>query len=57
VGLQLSFKYAVTAEALAVSTEKSLLRDFEDEHWDLPLLNSTRGYERGADGHYRERVP
>ena len=54
--VQISFRYAVTAGALAVSTEKSLLREFEDEHWDLPLLNCTRGYERGADRHYRDRV-
>jgi hypothetical protein len=30
-----------------------LLRAFEDAHWDLPLLNSQRGYGRGADVHYR----
>ena len=54
--VRVSFRYAVVGEAVAVSTEKSLLRDFEDEHWDLPLLNCTRGYERGADMHYRDTV-
>lgn len=36
----------------ADTAEKRLLREFEDAHWELPLLNSTRGYERGEDRHY-----
>ena len=34
--------------------ESELLRQFEDRHWDLPVLNSTRGYGRDTDKHYRE---
>jgi excinuclease UvrABC nuclease subunit len=29
--------------------EKILLKEFEDEYWDLPILNSQRGYARGED--------
>jgi len=34
--------------------ERALLREFEDIHWDLPVLNGQRGYERGTDAHYRD---
>lgn len=30
--------------------ESRCLRDFEVNYWDLPLLNSTRGFLRGSDG-------
>jgi len=36
----------------AVQLEIELLKCFEDKHWDLPVLNSKRGYMRGADEHY-----
>ena len=34
--------------------ERKLLRDFEDKHWELPLLNSQRGYRRNEDVHYAD---
>jgi len=52
-GVLVSFKYASLSPADAVAAEKQLLRDFEDRHWDLPVLNSQRGYKRGEDRHYR----
>ncbi len=33
--------------------EAKLLREFEDIHWDLPVLNNQRGYKRGDDRQYR----
>ena len=33
--------------------EARRLREFEDRHFDLPLLNSQRGYRRDDDRHYR----
>jgi len=53
-GITISFKYAILGPQVVQAEEKALLRSFEDEHWDLPLLNSTRGYDRGEDRHYRE---
>jgi hypothetical protein len=38
----------------AIEIERKLLREFEDEHWDLPIINSQRGYARGQDRHYKE---
>lgn len=37
----------------AKNQEGALLREFEDEFWDLPILNAQRGYARGNDRHYR----
>ena len=45
--------FAKTDGTSAGAHEGQLLRAFEDAHWDLPLLNSQRGYGRGADVHYR----
>jgi len=33
--------------------EKILLKEFEDEYWDLPILNSQRGYARGEDKKFK----
>jgi hypothetical protein len=33
--------------------ESTLLCEFEDLHFDLPELNSQRGYVRDSDRHYR----
>jgi hypothetical protein len=33
--------------------ESTLLCEFEDLHFDLPELNSQRGYARDSDRHYR----
>ena len=52
-GARVSVIFAVLAQGLVEEAEHQLLRRFEDEHWDVPLLNSQRGYARGADGHYR----
>lgn len=52
-GITVSFRYAVLHAEAVLDEEKALLRSFEEEHWDLPLLNSTRGYDRGEDRHYR----
>jgi hypothetical protein len=40
--------------AQATNREKELLREFEDQHWDLRLLNDQRGYRREEDGRYRD---
>ena len=49
-----TFHYCVITTAGALEAEKYLLRQFEDKYWDLPVFNSTRGYERGEDLHYRK---
>lgn len=53
-GLRVSMVFAVLPQELAAQAEAALLRRFEDEHWDLPALNSQRGYGRNADVHYRK---
>lgn len=53
-GLNITFRYALPSPETVAATEKGLLREFEDVHWDLPALNSTRGYDRGEDRHYCE---
>jgi hypothetical protein len=53
-GLSVTFRYVALAVAEAGAEEKLLLREFEDRHWDLPVLNSQRGYARGEDRHYRD---
>jgi|WetSurMetagenome_2_1015567.scaffolds.fasta_scaffold114464_2 hypothetical protein len=45
--------FAVTPDGQAGKTESELLRRFEDECWDLPALNSQRGYTRNQDVHYK----
>ena len=52
-GIEISFRYSILSPQDATDTEGVLLREFEDEHWDLPMLNSQRGYGRGEDRHYR----
>ena len=51
-GLNVSFKYSVVEAEVAADAEKALLKEFEDRHWDLPVLNSQRGY-GGGDRHYK----
>lgn len=53
-GSEVTFKFLPCGPLEAVGAEKRLLREFEDEHWDLPALNSQRGYTRDGDKHYRE---
>jgi len=52
-GIRISFKYLALSPEQARNNERVLLREFEDEYWDLPVLNSQRGYGRGEDRHYR----
>lgn len=52
--LSVTFRFAVATSDEAASAEKQLLRDFEDEYWDLPVLNSQRGYKRTEDRHFRD---
>ena len=47
-----SIVFAVVPTERARKAESALLRQFEDEHWDLPLLNANRGYGRDEDKHY-----
>jgi hypothetical protein len=54
--LKVTLIYLLTNENKSIEIEKRLLKQFEDSHWDLPLLNSTRGYARGEDNHYREKA-
>ena len=46
--------YLVDFVGTATEIERKLLQEFEVEHWDLPILNSQRGYARGEDRHYKE---
>jgi hypothetical protein len=52
--ISVTFRYVALSAAEAGAEEKRLLREFEDRHWDLPVLNSQRGYDRGEDRHYRD---
>lgn len=52
-GVQVLVTFAVFPQQRAAGAEAELLRAFEDQYWDLPLLNSQRGYARDADAHYR----
>lgn len=51
--IKVTFMYTLTDTQEAIKLEKHLLKECEDFHWDLPLLNSTRGYARGEDSHYK----
>jgi len=52
--LSVTVVFAEMSVEAASECERRLLRSFEDDHWDLPVLNSQRGYERGSDIHYCE---
>jgi hypothetical protein len=52
-GVQVFVRYKVLDAVDVGGTESQLLREFEDRHWDIPLLNSQRGYGRDQDRHYR----
>ena len=52
-GLKVSFCFRVCEPDSARYIEKEMLKSFEDEHFDLPLLNRQGGYLRGEDVHYR----
>jgi hypothetical protein len=52
-GVVASIVFASLPPEQVGNAESQLLREFEDEFWDVPFLNSQRGYARGADQHYR----
>jgi hypothetical protein len=54
-GIAITFRSKSTDSAAAKSWEKVLLQLFEREHWDLPVLNSQRGFARGADKDLRQK--
>ena len=45
----LTVQFLETESSEAPAMELQLLRNFEIFHWELPLLNSTRGFARGMD--------
>ena len=53
LGITVTVQYSTVSSELAREVENELLQQFEDEHWELPFLNSTRGYKRNADKHLR----
>jgi hypothetical protein len=53
--VKVSVCFAVICDGTAGDIEKQLLCEFEDEYWDIPVLNSHRGYGRNQDAHYRQR--
>ena len=52
--MKVTVVFAVTPDGQASKIENELLRQFEDDHWDLPVLNSQRGYARNQDTKYRQ---
>ena len=52
-GVVVSIVFTSLPQEEVGQTETQLLCDFEDEFWDVPVLNSQRGYSRGTDRHYR----
>jgi len=55
-GALVTFRYATLSPGDTIAAEKRLLCDFEDRHWDLPVLNRQRGYQREEDSHYRDGI-
>jgi len=51
-GRIITYQYVVTTADNVEPDEKALLRQFEEDFWDLPTLNSNRGYGRGEDNHF-----
>ena len=50
---EVSFRFSVLKNEEVAEAEKALLKEFEDLHWDRPVLNAQRGYDkRGNDRHY-----
>jgi hypothetical protein len=46
-GLKVTFRYVESRSPKKLETK--LLKEFEDKHGELPVLNSQRGYKRGED--------
>ena len=55
-GVTVSVTYAVLDSDETTTVELAQLKEFEDAHWDLPILNAQRGYKRTEDSHYRTEV-
>jgi hypothetical protein len=53
-GIKVTFDYFLETPKNTEEMENHLLREFEDIYWDLPVLNSQRGYSRNADSHYSQ---
>ncbi len=53
-GINVTVDFIVDTEENAIEMERKLLKEFEDDYWDLPILNSQRGYARDEDRHYRK---
>ncbi len=51
--VKVSVIYSLVQQKDTEEVESDLLRQFEDEFWDLPVLNGQRGYKRGDDSRYR----
>lgn len=52
-GIHVMFRCLCIDQEEARAVEGQLLQKFEESHWEVPALNSTRGYARGTDKHYR----
>lgn len=51
--VSVTIRFTLTEPEKTIVAEKGLLCEFEDKHWELPVLNSQRGYTRGQDSHFR----
>ena len=49
----ITFRYLEIPMERVKNIEGEFLKEFEDEHWDLPVCNSERGYSRYEDKHYK----
>ena len=47
------FSFVTSEPADTREIEGELLKEFEDKHIDLPLLNRQEGIPRGEDSHYQ----
>ena len=52
-GIRVTFRCKPVSIEAATELEGTLLREFEETHWDVPVLNSQRGFKRGEDRHFR----
>jgi hypothetical protein len=50
--VSVTIRFSLVEAEKATIAEKELLCEFEDRHWELPVLNSQRGYKRGEDSHF-----
>ncbi len=51
--IKVTFDYLITEnKEKATKLERDLLIQFENDHFELPVLNSQRGYRRGEDKYF-----